>query len=94
MELLHRRAMEAFMVLKDSPNENATALFTQKIHQDLDDYMFFMFLIFQATQARMYNGLTYSIINLGVILEQMNILATIIIVSIVAYWFIDLQTKK
>ncbi len=66
----------------------------QKVFQDLDDYMFYEFRIFQATQARMYEGLNYSINSGFTTLVGLNCLLTVTTVGMLLLWFFGLDGER
>jgi hypothetical protein len=77
-----------------SGSTNATATFISDVYQDLDDYMYYMFQIYQLTQARMYQGLSNTVQALSVDLTLINCAATILFLLVVLYWFINLKEEK
>ena len=60
MQYFHRIVYQAVFDLKAN-STNPQAYFRQRIFEDLDDYIFYMFRLYQATQARMNEGLSNTI---------------------------------
>ncbi len=81
MYFLQRSTMEALIELRDSPALNKTDYFKGKVFQDLDDYLFFMFRIYQMTQDRMYTGLTHSIADTMSLITVVDCLIVLIALS-------------
>ena len=61
MTFFQRNAYEALRELqaKQYQNINKTAYFMQDVFEDIDDSIFYMFRLYQATQTRMYQGLNH-----------------------------------
>jgi hypothetical protein len=89
MNFFQRNAFEALNELqhKQYQNINKTEYFMQNVFKDIDDSLFYMFRLYQATQARMYIGLNYSIDSSLYLLDILNILSTTILAFILIWWF-------
>lgn len=88
MTFFQRNAFAALTELqaKQKQNINKTAYFQQSVFKDIDDSIFYMFRLYQATQARMYQGLTYSVNNSLPFLDIVNTAAIFILVLVVCWW--------
>ena len=68
--------------------------FRKNIFEDLDDYIFYMFRLYQATQARMNDGLTIAIQNRIIVLEAILGCSLFLYFSILCYWFYKTKREK
>ena len=63
MNFFQRETFGALLDLRDGQYtaEEKKVYFKDKVYQDIDDYIIYMFKLFQATQARMVQGMNTSI---------------------------------
>ena len=94
MNLMDRKTMQAYITLKANSSANATEYFTQNVYQDLDDYQYYMFRIYQATQTRMFKTMTDSIEKHGNTFNTYSYVAICIVIFIDIFWIFDLKKKK
>lgn len=60
--------------------------FTSEVFRDIDDSLFYMFRLYQATQARMYESLNYSISTSLIVLKLINALSVAAICGSTLWW--------
>lgn len=88
MVFFQRNAYSALMELYSRQKEslNKVAYFTSDVFRDIDDSLFYMFRLYQATQARMYESLNYSISTSLVLLKLVNALSVAAICGSIIWW--------
>lgn len=74
-------------------NINATAYFKQAVYEDIDDYLIYMFRLYQATQARLVQGLNTSIDRTVGVSSKLLLVQGAILVIILFHWFYKMDAE-
>lgn len=93
MQFFQRIVYEAVFDLKKN-NTDPHQYFRQKIFEDLDDYIFYMFRLYQATQARMNKGLANTMYYRVNSLVTMAAITIVILGALVGYWLWRLHGER
>lgn len=96
MTFFQRNAYEALKELQRRQSEevNKTEYFTRKVFQDIDDSIFYMFRLYQATQARMYEGLNFSVSESLIFLDILNSCSVAVFVLLLGWWLFGLKSQR
>jgi hypothetical protein len=89
MTFFQRNAYSSLMELysRQAESINKVEYFTTDVFRDIDDSLFYMFRLYQATQARMYESLNYSISTSLVLLKLINALSVAALSAYTLWWF-------
>lgn len=96
MTFFQRNAYNALseLLAKQHQNINKTAYFMQDVFTDIDDSIFYMFRLYQATQDRMYKGLRYIVNSSLFLLDTINAFSTLILVFVMFWWIKSYRTQQ
>ena len=93
MTYFQRIVYQAVFDLKKN-STNPDTYFKQKIFEDLDDYIFYMFKLYQETQSRMNAGLEVALTNRINFLIELDVIQGVILVIVMIIWIINSKKQN
>ena len=93
MQFFQRIVYQAVFDLRESL-QTPEEYFRKNIFEDLDDYIFYMFRLYQATQARMNLGLVNTINRQITNLAFYSTAQILLFLSVLGYWLYWRETEK